>query len=318
MVKLIAGLMGSSVASGSARLSGVEQLHSFLKAIKESNVRDLDTARVYNSGRSEEDLGKIPEAKDEFSIATKAPGFSPGSLAFDNIINNCAASLAALKQERLDLYYLHGPDRSTPLVESLRAINQLFQEGKLAAFGISNYHATEVEKIFRLCAKHGFVRPSIYQGGYNPLLRAADKELFPLLRRHNISFYAYSPLAGGFFSRPIAELRNPPSGSRMEQMHVFSMMYVNDLSLAMHEQLSQACKKEGLTLKEATLRWMMHHSMLGADDGIIIGASTPEQVRENVRACGGGSLPSSMVELFEDIWRRFHGAGYSQHYSIPL
>ena len=101
-------------------------------------------------------------------------------------------------------------------------------------------------------------------------------------------------------------------------MHVFSTMYVNDLSLAMHEQLSQACKKEDLTLKEAALRWMMHHSMLGADDGIIIGASTPEQVRENVRACGGGPLPLSMVELFEGIWKRFHGAGYSQHYSIPL
>jgi aflatoxin B1 aldehyde reductase len=318
MVKIIAGLMGSSVASGSSKLSGQEQLRSFLKTLKTRNIKELDTARVYNTGKSEEDLGSVPEAQNDFAIATKAPGFSPGSLAYQKVIDNCNASLAALRQQKLDLYYFHGPDRKTPLEESLRAVDQLHREGKFTRFGVSNYHVTEVEEILQLCAKHDFVRPSVYQGGYNALFRAGEKELFPLLRQHNIAFYAYSPLGGGYFSRPAAELRKPPPGSRMDQMAVFSSMYVNDLSLAIHEKLSESCKEAGLSLKEATLRWIMHHSILGKDDGVILGASSTEQMEQNINACEGGQLPESVVDAFEEAWTRFSGAGYSEHYSIPL
>jgi aflatoxin B1 aldehyde reductase len=318
MVKIIAGLMGSSVASGSSKLSGQEQLRSFLKTLKTRNIKELDTARVYNTGKSEEDLGSVPEAQNDFAIATKAPGFSPGSLAYQKVIDNCNASLAALRQQKLDLYYFHGPDRKTPLEESLRAVDQLHREGKFTRFGVSNYHVTEVEEILQLCAKHDFVRPSVYQGGYNALFRAGEKELFPLLRQHNIAFYAYSPLGGGYFSRPAAELRKPPPGSRMDQMAVFSSMYVNDLSLAIHEKLSESCKEVGLSLKEATLRWIMHHSILGKDDGVILGASSTEQMEQNINACEGGQLPESVVDAFEEAWTRFSGAGYSEHYSIPL
>lgn len=318
MVKIIAGLMGSSVASGSSKLSGQEQLRSFLKTLNARNIKELDTARVYNAGKSEEDLGSVPEAQNDFAIATKAPGFSPGSLAFQKVIDNCNASLTALKQQKLDLYYFHGPDRKTPLEESLRAVDQLHREGKFARFGVSNYHVTEVEEILQLCAKHDFVRPSVYQGGYNALFRAGEKELFPLLRQHNIAFYAYSPLGGGYFSRPAAELRKPPPGSRMDQMAVFSSMYVNDLSLDIHEKLSGSCQEAGLSLKEATLRWIMHHSTLGQEDGVILGASSTEQMEENINACEGGQLPESVVDAFEEAWTRFSGAGYSEHYSIPL
>ena len=310
--------MGGSVASGSTKLTGQEQLRSFLNTLKKRDIRELDTARVYNSGKSEEDLGSVPEAQRDFAIATKAPGFSPGSLAFQKIIDNCNASLTALKQQKLDLYYFHGPDRKTPLEESLRAIDQLYREGKFARFGVSNYHVTEVEEMLSLCSKHGFVRPSVYQGGYNAIARAGEKELFPLLRQHNIAFYAYSPLAGGYFSRPASELRKPPAGSRMDQMSVFSSMYVNDLSLEIHEQLSKTCAAEGITLKEATLRWLMHHSILGDDDGVILGASSEQQMVENVGACESGPLPQSVVDVFEQAWTRFYGAGYSQHYCIPL
>jgi len=318
MVKIIAGLMGSSVASGSIKLSGPDQLRSFLTVLKNHKIKELDTARVYNSGKSEQDLGAIPEAHNDFSIATKAPGFSPGSLAFQKVLDNCNASLAALKQTKLDLYYFHGPDRATPLEDSLRAINQLHREGKFARFGVSNYHATEVQAILDICDKQGFVRPSVYQGGYNALARAGEKELFPLLRRHNIAFYAYSPLAGGYFSRPAAELRSPPEGSRMDRMAVFSAMYVNDLSLEIHGELSEVCEAEGVTLKEAALRWLMHHSVLSEEDGVILGASSLDQMGENLRACEAGPLSEGIVSEFERAWERFSGAGHSKYYSIPL
>jgi len=159
MVKVIAGLMGSSVASGSSRVATPEQLRSFLSMLDNHNVRELDTARdnVYNNGRSEEFLGQIVDTvkANHFCIATKAPGFSPGSLAYNNVIRACKDSLAALKQPRLDLYYFHGPDRQTPLEESCRAINQLYQEGLFDRFGVSNFHVDEVTEIINICRKNG-------------------------------------------------------------------------------------------------------------------------------------------------------------------
>ena len=102
MVKVIVGMMGSSVASGSSAMASPEQVREFLDAVKSFGVKEIDTARVYNAGKSEELLGDVGADKD-FLIATKAPGFSPGSLAPENIIDNCNKSLAALKMDKVDI-----------------------------------------------------------------------------------------------------------------------------------------------------------------------------------------------------------------------
>jgi aflatoxin B1 aldehyde reductase len=318
MVKVIAGLMGSSVASGSSRVATPEQLRSFLSMLDKHNVRELDTARVYNNGKSEECLGQIVDtvSANHFCVATKAPGFSPGSLAYDNVMRACKDSLAALKQPRLDLYYFHGPDRQTPLEESCRAINQLHQEGLFDRFGVSNFHVDEVTEIVNICRKNGWILPSVYQGGYNPLSRGMETDLLPALRKYGMAFYAYSPLGGGFFSRPIEQLRSPPAGGRMDQMKVFQMIYVNDLSLKLLQTLTETCDKEGLTVHESTLRWMMHHSLLQKEDGIILGGSSEEQMEQNLQACEGGSLPKTIVDCFEDMCQEYQGAGKGLAYSV--
>ncbi|KAK5126772.1 hypothetical protein LTR85_009706 [Meristemomyces frigidus] len=290
-------------------MSGPEQLRPFLAMLKEHSVRELDTARVYNGGRSEEDLGGISEAKKDFLIATKAPGFSPGSLGYQKVIDNCNASLAAMKQKKLDLYYFHGPDRQTPLEESCRAIHHLQRQGKIAAFGISNFNAQEVEEIHSICSKNGWVTPTVYQGMYNALTRTGETTLFPVLRQLGMAFYAFSPLAGGFFSKSAEQLCAPPSGSRMDQMKHFANMYVNDVTLKMHDHLTQTCEKQGMTVQKATLRWLMHHSALGDEDGLILGGSSTEQMEENLEACEGGALPQSIVQCFEEMWVQFQQAG---------
>lgn len=295
--------MGSSVGLGSASVSSADSLRSFLSVLQRHHITQLDTARVYNSGKSEESLGLIPEAASTFTIATKAPGFMPGSLTYEKVTANCNASLSALKQDKIDLYYFHGPDRRTPLEESCRAIHDLHTAGKIAAFGISNYNVDEVRTIVELCARKGWIRPTVYQGGYNGLARGGETQLFPTLRELGIAFYAFSPLAGGFFSKTSAQLRAPAEGSRMQQMKQFSQMYVNDTSLALHERLRAVCEREGVEVKAAALRWLMHHSSLGKEDGVILGASSEEQMEENLRGCEGGPLPVIMVEAFEEMWR---------------
>ena len=316
MVKVIVGLMGSSVASGSAKMSSSELLRPFLAMLKKHNVRELDTARVYNAGKSEEDLGDIPEARTDFAIATKAPGFSPGSLTYRKVIDACNASLAALKQDKVDIYYFHGPDRQTPLEESCKAINQLYQEGKLRRFGVCNCTAAEVEEMHSIASKNSWVPPSVYQGGFNPLTRGGEKELFPVLRRFGMVFYGFSPLAGGFFSRPSAQLREPPAGGRMDQMKHFKSIYVNDVSLQLHDDLSKVCEKEGLAMKEATLRWLLHHSILGDNDGVILGGSSTEQMEENLKACEAGPLPQDVAKALEELYGKFDVGSEPLPYSV--
>lgn len=318
MVKVIAGLMGSSVASGSVHMSQPEQLRAILTLLSKHGIRELDTARVYNGGQSEQHLGTIKDTVEacNLAVATKAPGFMPGSLTYDNIIRACNESLAATKQQKFDLYYFHGPDRQTPLEDSCRAMNQLHSEGKFDRFGVSNFRADEVHQIVDICRRNGWVLPSVYQGGYNPLLRAMEPALLPVLRSYGMAFYAYSPLGGGFFARPIEQLRTPPAGGRMDQMKVFQAIYVNDLSLELLQRLTETCEKAGITVREAALRWLMHHSSLGEADGIILGASSEAQMEQNLKACEGPALPKTVVDCFTEISSQYRAAGKDERYSV--
>jgi aflatoxin B1 aldehyde reductase len=95
----------------------------------------------------------------------------------------------------------------------------------------------------------------------------------------------------------------------MDQMKVFADMFVNDLSLKLHARLAEACDTEGIKMKEAALRWLMHHSALGQEDGVILGASSLMQMEENLKACEGGPLPQSIVDSFESMWNEWNTAG---------
>lgn len=314
MVKIIAGLMGSSVSSGSVKLATVDQLTPFLTLLKSHKITDLDTARAYGDGASESLLGSVALSKD-FHTATKAPGFSPGTLSYDNILSNANKSLSALQTDKIDLYYFHGPDRSTPLEESCKAIHTLHSTGKISAFGLSNFTVEEVRSIHEICTTNRYILPSVYQGVYNPIARAAERKLFPTLRELGMSFYAYSPLAGGFFSRTTQELSAPKDG-RYEQMAVFKQLYINDASLKQHDNLSAACGAAGISLKAAALRFLKFHSALRDDDGVILGASSVEQMKENLVACEEGPLPESVVGAFETMWSEYDGHGMSGMYCV--
>lgn len=144
---------------------------------------------------------------------------------------------------------------------------------------------------------------------YNPLARTGEQTLFPTLRKLNMAFYSFSPLAGGYFSKTAEQLRNPAEGSRMDQMKHFANMFVNDVSLQLRDELAKACERENLTVKEGALRWLMHHSILGDEDGVILGASSLEQMEENLKACEGGPLPQNVVDCLDNIWKEWQDAG---------
>lgn len=168
-------------------------MKAYLDAFYRHGGRQLDTARTYSPhapGSSEQRLGAVV-AGDKFLVDSKVDSFAPGSHAKDKIRERVEASVGALKVRALNIEYLHTPDRATPFKETVQALDQAYRDGKFKVFGLSNYTAGEVEEIVEICERGGYCKPSVYQGQYNPIVRSGEKELFPVLRKHGIAFYAW-------------------------------------------------------------------------------------------------------------------------------
>lgn len=307
-VNLIVGLMGGSAADGSENLQTTAGMQSFLDICAAHGITQLDTARVYADGRSEEFAGSAG-ACGRFAVSTKAPAYTPGSLTYDNILANCRASLEALRTEKVDIYYLHGPDPATPLEEQCRAINHLYREGRFARFGVSNLMAGDVQRIHDICAAQGYPLPCVYTGGYNPVARGLEEELFPLLRKLGMAFHAFSPLAGGLLAKPIDEILKPRKGTRYDAMPVFGEVYLTESILAGLTEVQRLCDGEAVPLMEATLRWLHWHSQMSREDweaeqnGVVVGASSEAQLKANLVAWEKGPLSDRLLQAWEDLHR---------------
>lgn len=114
-----------------------------------------------------------------------------GSHSAENIAASIDKSLAALKVTQVETMFLHVPRRETPFEETAKAMNEAFKQGKFKHFGLSNYPASDVQKFIDICDENGFVRPSVFQGHYNAVVRGAEEELIPLLRKYNMPFYGF-------------------------------------------------------------------------------------------------------------------------------
>lgn len=293
--------MGSSPGKGSSSMATPEQIEAFLEVVKSHGVKELDTARAYNSGKSEELLGQVDAQKD-FVISTKAPAFTPHSLTYDAILSNSEKSHKALQQDKVDIYYIHGPDEATPLEEQCRAFGKLYKEGRFERFGVSNLSPSKVQTVYDICKREGYCLPTVFQGNYNPLFRGPEEKLFPKLKELGIAFYAWGPLAGGLLAKPINDIMKPKPGTRFAEMPIFGDMYLNDTNVAALKRQNDICGGAGVSLLEASLRWLMHHAPLSEKDGIILGASSSAQVDATLTACEKGPLPKEVVDGFDELW----------------
>lgn len=310
MVKVVFGLMGSAPHITAPALADSAGIQKFLDVCSKHKVHELDTAAAYVG--SESFLGQL-NAADKFVVSTKAPAFSPNSLAFDKIVANCNKSLGALKTKQVDIYYLHGPDSATPLEEQCDAIGKLYAEGKFERFGVSNVSPQTVRKMHEYCKTKGYCLPKVYQGSYNPLQRQLETELFPVLKELGMNFYAYSPLAGGIFAKKLDDILNPAEGDRYKVFPVFKR-YLTDESIPALRKLHETCDKEGVGILEANLRWLKHHGGLGNEDAYILGATRPEQLDRTLTLSEGGPLDAALVEAFDELWHSTKATAAGYHF----
>lgn len=130
-------------------------------------------------------------APSRFVVHSKVLSGQPGDLTSEKIQLSITKSLDALQTSTIETMFIHVPDRQTPLEESIEAMNDALKEGKFKQYGLSNYSAAEVKEIIDICERNAYPKPAVFQGQYNAIVRGGEKELFPLLRKYNIAFFAY-------------------------------------------------------------------------------------------------------------------------------
>ncbi|PPQ63351.1 hypothetical protein CVT24_006724 [Panaeolus cyanescens] len=312
-----------AVGKEGTRVHDIKDVEEILDAFRSHGHAEIDTARTYAGGTSEEYLGKIDLASKGLKIETKLAAIPMHGEKIthteEGLRKHLQNSLKALNVKTLEMWYLHTPDRSVPYEVTLKAVNDLYNEGYFKRFGISNYPAWEVAEIVGICKANGYVQPSAYQGIYNAIHRAVEPELLPCLRKFGISFYEFNPLAGGFFTGRYTSPEGPAEeGSRFDKNRVQGQIYRNrywkEPYFKALAAIQAVADKHNLTLTEIALRWISHHSQLKREynDSVLIGASNVKHIKENLVDLEKGPLPEEVVKVLDDAWEgvKPHASAY--------
>jgi 1-deoxyxylulose-5-phosphate synthase len=265
----------------------------------EGGVDFIDTADVYplggdhtTAGRTEEIIGRWMKARgnrDRIVLATKCagamgPGPNDAGLSRYHIQHAVEASLRRLQTDVIDLYQVHAFDPTTPVDETLRALDDLVRSGKVRYVGCSNYPAWRLGEALATSERLGIARYETLQPRYNLLYREIETELLPMTRAHGMGVIVYNPLAGGFLSGKYRKGDEPREGTRFTLGTAgrrYQHRYWDEAQLDAVTTLADAVQKREQNMAAVAVAWVL------AQPGItsaIIGASKPEQLADTVPA----------------------------------
>ncbi len=274
-------------------------------AALDAEIDFFDTADIYGAGQSEEFLGRIMGARrNRIVLATKfgmsmGEGRQGAKPAY--IRRALEDSLRRLRTDRIDLYQLHQPDPSTPIAETLAALDELVKAGKVREIGCSNFTLGQLREAEN-AVKAGAARFVSVQNHYNMLHREPEKDVLPECRRLDIAFIPYFPLANGLLSGKYRRGEPIPGGSRADAG--FGPKVFNEENFGIVERLIDFAAARGHSLLELAFGWLLAHAPMAS---VIAGARTPEQARANAEAADWTVAPEDVTEidkLLPEVWSR--------------
>ncbi len=276
----------------------------------DAGINFFDTANVYNKGQAETILGKaLAGRRPKVVLATKVRGKmgeGPDDIGLSRgaIHKAIEASLRRLQTDYVDLYYLHQPDYAVPIEETLAAMDELVRVGKVRYPAVSNYAAWQVCEIHWISERKGFRAPYASQPMYNLLARGIEEEYLPFCKKFGIAVLPYNPLAGGLLTGKHALERGPHAGTRFDGNQMYLDRYWHEDYFAAVEELKGIAQQASKTLVELSLQWLLSQPQV---DSVILGASSLEQLNENLKACEGGALDESVLERCDYVWKQLRG-----------
>ena len=247
----------------------------------------VDTADVYSAGVSEEITGRaIRDKRDQVILATKVAGpmgAGPNDLGLSrkHVLDAVERSLVRLGTDYIDLYQVHAYDPSTPLDETLRALDDCVRDGKVRYVGCSNYSAWQLMKATAIANELGTARYDCLQPQYSLLCRFIEREHVPLCIEEGIGIIPWSPLAGGVLTGKVRRGEAAPAGSRAAVDATNRARFQTDEKVAIVETVAAVAKSLGKTSSQVALAWVTQQPGVTSP---IFGARTLEQLEDNLGA----------------------------------
>jgi len=279
---------------------GVEESRQVVDRAIECGINFFDTSDSY--GSSEEILGEVlGERRKQIVLATKFgsqldPQGKRKGASRAYILSAIESSLRRLRTDVIDLYQLHRPDPQTPMEETLGALDDLIQQGKVRHIGCSNLsaaHLAEAQFTGDANKLHPFVSS---QDEYSLLERGIERELLPLVEKYGMSELPYFPLASGLLTGKYKRGHPAPEGSRLANKQSLADRYLHATNMEKVERLERFARGRGHTLLELAFSWLLARPAVAS---VIAGATKPEQVAKNAKA-GDWTL---MAEELEEVDR---------------
>lgn len=290
-----------------------EGARQMISIAREAGINMIDTANGYADGNSERLLGDLRrEFGDSMVVCTKAgiphpdaenhPPLSPRGLRA-----SLEGSLARLSRDSVDVFYLHRPDRETPIMKTVQTLRDLQTEGKIRTWGISNYSAWQIADLHRAAEQVGIAHPAVAQQLYNPIARRLEDEYAEFATSRNFHTMAYNLLAGGILSGKYDFSRGPGSSGRFSSSMVadrYRNRFWNEHLFAGVSALNRIAEESGLTLIELALRWVISQKVTTS---VLVGASRPEHLQTNLRALSRGPLEPNLVAACQEATAYLRG-----------
>ncbi|WP_416971691.1 aldo/keto reductase [Streptomyces sp. 4F14] len=278
----------------------------------DAGITGVDTANGYAGGESERILAELlPAYRDRIVLATKAGiphpdqgGHAPLSAA--GMRGALEGSLKRLGTDHVDLFYLHQPDRSTPLAETLATVAEFVAEGKVRALGVSNYAAWQIAELVRVADEVYAPRPVVAQQLHNLLARRIEEEYVEYAAVTGLRTMVYNPLGGGLLTGRHHFGQAPDSGrfadSRLAEM--YRARYWDQRLFDAVAELTRIAGESGIPLTELALRWLLDRD---STDALLLGGSRTEHLRANIAAAEAGSLPADVTAACDAVGAALRG-----------
>jgi len=261
----------------------------------------FDTSDNYGGrGGSERCLAEALGARrKDVVIATKfaSPMDDAGTLRGGSrryVMHAVEASLQRLNTDWIDLYQMHRPDPSTPIEETLRALDDLVRQGKVRYIGCSNFSAWQLVEAQWTAKDHGITRFISCQDQYSLVARDIERDLLPAMQACGAGLLPYAPLSSGLLTGKYRRGEALPTGSRLAQRPDLSARYATDARLAIVERLRDFAQARGHTLLELAFSWLAAQPPLAS---IIAGATRVSQLEDNVAAVNWTLSPDDLAEV---------------------
>ncbi|MGM4992078.1 aldo/keto reductase [Tardiphaga sp. 841_E9_N1_2] len=298
------GLRVSAVGLGCNNFGQRTDLETARKVIHKAidlGITLFDTADIYaGMGGSETVLGEVlGDRRKDIVLATKygKPMSNDGSKQGASrryIMSAVEASLKRLKTDYIDLYQQHDYDALTPIEETLRTLDDLVRQGKVRYIGNSNFPAWRIAEA-EMAARQMGVAPFVScQDEYSLVVRDIEKDLLPAAQHFNLGLLPFFPLAGGMLTGKYAGLKNVPADTRFGKTPYMQERYLNPRNIALVDQLQAFVSARGHSMLELAFSWLAARPQVSS---VIAGASSPEQIEQNVKAAQWKLTAEEMTEI---------------------